>query len=127
MASLNALAEHTLTHQSTVSVVVARLVVRGLVGRSRSKLDGRRLRLSLTPAGRAVLRGSPRLAQTRLFEALQTLSPSQLRALASTLTLTVDAMGLATTPPGLFFDEDEPFTGEARRAARRRPVARERV
>src|SRR4051812_43415473 len=37
--SVNELAERTLTHQSTVSVVVARLVRRGLVRRQRSSLD----------------------------------------------------------------------------------------
>src|SRR5262245_46150204 len=43
--SLNTLAERTRTHQSTVSVVVKRLVARGLVTRTTSSVDARRIQL----------------------------------------------------------------------------------
>ena len=59
------LAERTLTHQSSVSVVARRLVDGGLVKRQRSPADGRRVELSLTPAGRAAVRRRPRLAWPR--------------------------------------------------------------
>lgn len=117
-ASVTALAERTFTHQSTVSVVVERLVERGLVAREHSPSDGRRLVLSVTPAGRAVLRRSPPLAQARLFEALAKLSDARLRAFAETLTMTVHAMNIATESPRLFFDEDD--AGEKRVARGRR-------
>src|SRR5262245_44102891 len=57
--SINALAERTRTHQSTVSVVVRRLVEHGLVKRSVSLTDGRRLELSLTRRGRTLLSRAP--------------------------------------------------------------------
>src|SRR5437667_8531599 len=57
--SLNQLAERTLTHQSSVSVVVQRLVEQGLVERARSEVDGRSVMLSLTPTGRATLKKAP--------------------------------------------------------------------
>src|SRR5204863_7533582 len=51
--SLNELAARTFTHQSSVSVVVSRLVERGLLTRTRGGADGRRTAISGTAAGRA--------------------------------------------------------------------------
>ena len=56
--SLNDLADRTLTDQSSVSVVVKRLVERKLVARKPSEEDGRRVELSLT-SWRRSRRGSP--------------------------------------------------------------------
>src|SRR4051812_6073325 len=67
--SLNELAERTLTHQSSVSVVIGRLVDRGLVLRTASKTDARRLELSLSAKGRAFLQKAPLTAQERLVAA----------------------------------------------------------
>src|SRR5262249_31696851 len=53
--SLNELAARTLTHQSSVSTVVSKLVRRGLVARTRADADGRRVEITLTAAGREVL------------------------------------------------------------------------
>src|ERR1043165_2556998 len=53
--SLNDLAERTATHQSSVSVVVRRLVDRGLVTRTSSAADKRRIQIAATPAGLAML------------------------------------------------------------------------
>src|SRR5579884_4475089 len=51
-ASLNELADRTATHQSSVSVVVRRLVERGFVSRTSSTTDKRRIEIELTPEGR---------------------------------------------------------------------------
>jgi MarR family transcriptional regulator, lower aerobic nicotinate degradation pathway regulator len=83
--SINELAERTFTHQSSVSMVVARLVDSRLVTRTASRADGRRLAVSLTPAGRAILRRSPATAQTRLINALREMAPSALHGLATGL------------------------------------------
>src|SRR5438105_4636272 len=64
--SVNELAERTLTHQSSVSVVVAKLAQRGLVERQRAATDARRLEVSLTAAGRAALSRAPAATQDRL-------------------------------------------------------------
>src|SRR5580765_205281 len=53
--SLNELADRTATHQSSVSVVVRRLVDRGLVTRVASSADRRRVQIALTPDGEAML------------------------------------------------------------------------
>ena len=123
-ASLNDLAERTLTDQSTVSVVVARLVRRGLVRRRRSRADSRRLELALTPAGRALLRGSPMPMQVRLIEALARLRRTERTRLAVLLQQVVAAMGAAHEPATLIFDTIGPAETPAagrRRAATKRP------
>src|SRR5579863_2031246 len=61
--SINELARRTMTHQSSVSVVVSRLVARGLVARVPAPDDRRRLIVSLTPRGRLVHRDAPAVAQ----------------------------------------------------------------
>jgi DNA-binding MarR family transcriptional regulator len=101
--SLNDLANRTFTHQSTVSVVVDRLVSRGLVGRTRSETDARQVELSLTAAGRAALRRAPPPAQTRLIASLRALPASECRRLARTLGLVVRQMKVTGGPPGMFF------------------------
>ncbi|HEY7878426.1 MAG TPA: MarR family winged helix-turn-helix transcriptional regulator [Gemmatimonadaceae bacterium] len=102
--SLNELAARTFTHQSSVSVVVDRLVRRRLVSRSRSADDGRRVVLSLTATGRSLLRSSPEVAQLRLISALRGLSVNECRTLARILTRVVRDMG-ATDVPALFFED----------------------
>lgn len=116
--SLNELAAHTFTHQSTVSVVVERLVTRGLVTRSRSAADGRRLVLAVTPAGRTALRRAPLPAHMRLISAIDALPPGRRRALAVALESVVQSMDIATEPAIMFFD-DAPARGRLRRPGRR--------
>ena len=104
-ASLGELAARTFTHQSSVSVVVKRLVARGLVTRAQAPDDNRRIELSLTPAGRAVLRRSPQAVQFRMIEALERFSAADRRTLARLLTRLVEAMGAGKAAPSMFFEE----------------------
>jgi DNA-binding MarR family transcriptional regulator len=115
--SLNDLAERTHTHQSSVSVVVTRLVGRGLVSRQRSPEDGRRLVLSLTPAGRQLLARAPETVQARLIRGLDMLPPATLRQVGRALGHLADSIGAPAGPPPLFF---EPDAGEAGSRRRRR-------
>ena len=103
--SLNQVAARTHTHQSTVSVVVKRLVARRLIRRAVSALDGRRIQLRLTDRGHAVLERAPLAAQDRLIAGLETLSATDRARLATTLGRLVAAMGLRTAPPAMFFEE----------------------
>ena len=103
--SIQELAALTMTHQSTVSVVAQRLVARGLVRRTPSATDGRRVLLALTPEGRALARRAPDVAQGRLIEALQRLSRRDLRALARGLDHLVREMGMAEEPADMFFED----------------------
>ena len=91
-ASINELAARTYTHQSSVSMVVARLVDQKLVTRSAARGDARKLSISLTASGRSLLRRSPDAAQTRLVDALRTMTRSDLKELSSQLVSLVDIM-----------------------------------
>lgn len=104
-ASLNALAARTHTHQSSVSVVVARLVRQGLVERRVSAADGRRIELALTAAGRGVVRRAPAAAQERLVVALRRLPAAERAQLAEGLSRLVRSLGVAGQTPGMFFEE----------------------
>ena len=97
-ASLGELAQRTFTDPSSVSVVVTRLVERGLVTRTAAADDRRRVLIALTPAGRAVLRRAPRAAQARLHDAARSLPERQLTALATGLRAL--ARGLAVHDDG---------------------------
>jgi DNA-binding MarR family transcriptional regulator len=90
--SINELAERTFTHQSSVSMVVSRLVENRLVTRTSAPGDARRLSISLTAAGRALLRRAPETAQARLIEGLRSLDKGQLRGLADYLTTLDDIL-----------------------------------
>jgi DNA-binding MarR family transcriptional regulator len=83
--SLNELAERTATHQSSVSVVVRRLVDRGLVSRTASPADKRRIEIDLTPAGRALLTDAPSTIQGQLMEGLRAMSREEQSDLADLL------------------------------------------
>ncbi|MCE9670862.1 MarR family transcriptional regulator [Myxococcus stipitatus] len=115
--SINALAERTLTHQSSVSVVVARLQERELVTRRPSPEDGRRVEVALSPAGRALLREAPAMAQTRLIDGLRKLEPEVREGLARGLGTLVTQLGLDGNEAPLFF-EDEPAPSRTRARAK---------
>jgi DNA-binding MarR family transcriptional regulator len=84
-ASINELAARTFTHQSSVSMVVARLVESRLVTRAAAKGDARKLSISLTNSGRALIRRSPDAAQNRLVNALKAMPGADLHHLAQQL------------------------------------------
>jgi DNA-binding MarR family transcriptional regulator len=120
-SSIDELAARTLTHQSSVSVVVSRLAERGLVVRRKSPDDARRTALTLPAAGRALLRRAPEVCQARLITGLERLRPSQRRALASQLTALVRALEVGNGEPAMFFEEEPAQPRRRRPALRRRP------
>lgn len=98
-ASLAELAERTHTDPSSASIVVQRLVERGLVARTAASDDRRRTELAVTSAGRAVLRRAPFSAADRVAEALAEIGPQR----AATLTRGLEALARALRTAG----EDE--------------------
>lgn len=103
--SVNELAERTLTHQSSVSVVVQRLCAKGLVARRTSKEDARRAVLSLTKRGRGILTRAPGAAQDRLIAGLLGLTSVERRSLAKGLGRLLEAMGEPEGRAPMFFEE----------------------
>lgn len=126
-SSVDDLAERTLTHQSSVSIVLTRLEARGLVVRRSSEVDARRVEIVLTAAGRALARKSPEPSQERLILGLGRLRPVQLRSLARGLAALVRALEVAGEPAGFFFEEQSPArqvqAGRRSRRPLRRPTA----
>ena len=114
--SVNELANRTFTHQSTVSVVVTRLVSRGLVRRSRAGDDARRAELALTASGRVLLQRAMSSALAQLIDALDAMPTSRLRLIGGCLDSVVDALGVSAEPPGMFFEDGD---GTSRAAKRR--------
>ena len=104
--SLNELAQRTRTHQSSVSTVVARLVKRGFIRRTRGD-DARRVTLTLSPEGRRLAIRAPDLAQNRLVRGIDKLAPAARRTLAASLSaLAQEVDGGRGTPP-MFFDNTQ--------------------
>jgi DNA-binding MarR family transcriptional regulator len=103
--SLNELAALTFTHQSSVSVVVQRLVERGLVARVHASDDHRRLRLTLTREGRRVLHDAPPAVQDQLIAALRALPRAKRRTLAEALAALAQSVTPKDEPhPPMFFE-----------------------
>lgn len=103
--SLTELAERTHTHQSSVSVVVAKLVARQLVRRARAEDDARRLVLRLTPRGARLLERAPDATQDRLIAALGQLPAKERRALGQSLAKVAELMALPESAPQMFFED----------------------
>lgn len=119
------LAERTRTDQSTVSVVVGRLVDRGLVDRARSTVDTRRVELSLTARGKMLQQKTPTtVAQQKLADALWHLSALDAGTLSRILKGIVEMMGEADTPAPMLFDET---AAEKTKTRHRRPTKKARA
>jgi DNA-binding MarR family transcriptional regulator len=119
--SINDLADLTHTHQSSVSVVVRRLVDQGLAARRQSAEDARRVELRITGAGQALLRRSAVTPQARLISALERMPSTALTKLGELLDHLVGEMGAAAEPAEMFFEEtraSRPRPGQRRRAKR---------
>jgi DNA-binding MarR family transcriptional regulator len=115
--SINELASMTHTHQSSVSTVVSRLVDRGLVKRTRSGSDRRRVVLSLSPSGARLAGRSPDLPQDRLVRGVATLPAAQRRVLAAALSELAAVMHGDRTPAVMFFEEGTRARAKGRRHA----------
>jgi DNA-binding MarR family transcriptional regulator len=102
--SVNELAERTMTDQSTVSVVVDKLVKKGFVERARSTADARRAELGLTTKGRQIVKKLPPPIQHLLIDGVRALPAARARTLANMLDEIVKSAGGAEEHPPMFFE-----------------------
>ena len=114
--SLTDLAERTRTHQSSVSVVVSRLVDLRLVERSRAAGDARRMQLQLSADGLSRIRTASQTAQERLVAAVDALPRATRARLASVLDALVRELDLGGANPEMFFEESARRARKARLA-----------
>ena len=119
VGSLNELAARTFTHQSSVSVVVTRLVARGLVARTAVPDDARRVTLALTPRGRMLLQKAPETLQARLLASFESFSRAERRTLVEGLQRLVREAGIAEGTPSTFFGNEALRPRLARRDRRK--------
>ncbi len=106
--SLLELASETRTDPSSVSVVVKRLQERKLLARRRDPHDRRRIRLSLSARGRALLASAPQPPQDDLIAALEAMSAADRKRLGRLLERLTAAIGGAGRRPSMFFEEGRP-------------------
>lgn len=104
--SLNELAERTRTDQSSVSVVVTRLVESGLVARDRDTRDARRLVLTLTKAGLAAVKKTPPAAQERIIDIVDAMPPTDRKRFAEAFERLVDELGADKGAAPMLFEDD---------------------
>jgi DNA-binding MarR family transcriptional regulator len=83
--SINDLAALTFTHQSSVSVVVQRLVAQRMVAKIAAPEDRRKHCLVLTAKGRAAVTRAPKPVQQQLITAIAALPPADRRVLVRSL------------------------------------------
>lgn len=105
-SSLTDLAERTATHQSSVSVVVQRLVDRGFVSRTRSASDRRFVEIAITDAGRQVLSNAPETVQAKLLNGLGQFRDGERERLAALLERWANSAGIEVPVETPMFLED---------------------
>jgi DNA-binding MarR family transcriptional regulator len=107
-ASINDVAALTFTDQSSVSVVIQRLVRRRLVAKVTAQDDRRRQCLALTAEGRQVMRRAPVAVQERLIAAIGELAPGDRRTLARLLSVVAQSIAPKGVPhPPMFFEDSQ--------------------
>ena len=123
--SINDLADRMATDQSTVSVVVAKLIDKGFVARERSETDARRLDLTLTAKGHLAVRSLPPPIQHLIIDGVQRLPRSRAKALAESLRDICDVLGIGNErPPMLMDDAPEPAPKPKTKSQAKRPASK---
>lgn len=112
--SLNELTHKTHTHQSSVSVVVSRLVEAGLVKRAPAAEDARRLQLSVTAAGRKALQAGFVTPQEHLMDSLRRIPPERVGQLRVLLDELVTLSGFNAGTPPMFLEGGKQVPSSAR-------------
>jgi DNA-binding MarR family transcriptional regulator len=102
--SMTELARRTQTDPSSVSVVAGKLAGRKLVVMKPSAADGRSREISMTGAGRAMLRRVPEAAQSRLIAGLLGMRAREREHLARQMETLAERMGADDAT--MFFEDD---------------------
>lgn len=102
--TVNEIAARVRAGQSAVSIVLGRLAKARLVRRFESAEDRRRVMVDVTPAGRQVLRRSPRSPTEDLLTALSRLPERDTTMLADGLESLLRTMGRDVVEPPMLFE-----------------------
>ena len=104
--SISELGARTLTDRSSVAEVIGRLAARGLVRRTPSLDDRRRMTIAITSAGRSLLRTAPAAPTSLLMAGLEQLSAAELAGLGRGLERLTQCMGIAAESTRMLFEDD---------------------
>ena len=102
--SVSDLAARARTQQSTVSIVVARLVRAGLASKRKSADDGRIAVITLTPKGRRLLAHAPTPPTSALLRAIELLSDRDAHTLSSGVHALLNTLDLTTPEVTMLFE-----------------------
>lgn len=102
--TINEIARHVRTGQSTASLVVTRLQRARLVRRSASRADRRRVLVEATAAGKALARQAPRPATDELLRALDSLSDREAASIARALAPLLRALHRSSRRAPMLFE-----------------------
>jgi hypothetical protein len=105
-----------------VSVVVRKLYDKGMVGKTPSSEDRRRLKVTLTAAGSRIAGKAPIPVQQVLLGRMAQLPPDQLRTLADLLERVAQSKERPHSAPMFFDDGKETKAEHPRRSQRPRPT-----
>lgn len=100
------LADALAVHQSSISLLLARLEQRGLVRRVRSRSDRREVNVELSKRGASLAADAPDAAQGRLLHALSAMSPRELHNVRRTVERLVGAMEAGDLNARFFFSDE---------------------
>lgn len=92
--TISELAAASHTHQSSVSVVVSKLVTRKLIEKTQDQNDLRFHKLKITSEGKYLLSKSPVSIQERLTKAVSAMSPSERKGLVSGIQALLEHSGI---------------------------------
>ncbi len=125
-ASVNDIADATMTDRTSAAAVVERLVRPGFAVREQAPDDRRRAAISITPLGRRAMRRTLPPPTAVLVAGIRALHEGDRRALARGMTALVRAMGIADVPAGMLFDEPTRRSRPAAASTIKRNRARDR-
>jgi len=91
--TLSRLAEEVSLGVSTADGIVDRLEIKGLLTRTRSQQDRRKVDLAISPAGSELTQATPELLQDQFIEALGQLPEAEQAAITLSLERVVELMG----------------------------------
>ena len=110
------LARRIYLHPTTIVGILDRLEARGLVVRTRSKVDRRIVEVDLTKQGKSLVAAAPQVAQGVLVKGLETLPQDKLSRISDGLEELVRILGVNELAPQLILSAEVNLPGrEARR------------
>jgi MarR family transcriptional regulator, organic hydroperoxide resistance regulator len=100
------LARRMYLHPTTIVGILDRLEARGLVVKTRSKVDRRIVEVELTEQGKTLVANAPEVAQGLLVKGLETLPEENLRRISDGLEELVRILGAKELPPSLMLSSE---------------------